>query len=266
LPNRAIEVRLMLSRAIVCPPCSRFARGLTSVDLGVPDLGLALVQHERYCAALEQCGLEVIRLEPREDFPDSTFIEDTAVLVPGCAILTRPGAPSRSGEVAFVEPVLRERFASVQRIEAPGCVDAGDVCQVGERFFIGISERSNEAGAQQLAALLGARGFATTLVDIRHVPGILHLKTGITSLGDNRITLIDTLAGLEAFRDYDVVRMHPRENYAANCLRINDHLVISAGFPRFESAVRAFGYPVIALDMSEFRKMDGALTCLSLRF
>ena len=145
-------------------------------------------------------------------------------------------------------------------------VDGGDVCQADNHFFIGISERTNAEGARQLAAFLAREGFTSAPVDIRGVGGILHLKSGISYLGDNRIVLIDALAGHAAFRGYEIVRIAPEENYAANCLRINDHVIVSAGFPQFESAVRELGYPVIALEMSEFRKMDGALSCLSLRF
>lgn len=257
---------LMLESAIVRPPAATYADGLSSAALGPPDLALARAQHDRYCAALERCGLAVTRLEPADAFPDSTFVEDTAVLTSHGAILTRPGAPSRLGEVDLIEPVLRERFATVDRIEAPGTVDAGDVCEAGDRYFIGVSERTNEHGANHLAEILARHGYGSVLIDIREVPGILHLKTGVTSLGDGRITLIDTLAGREEFAGYEVVRVHPRENYAANCLRINRHLVIAAGFPLLEQAVRAFGLPVIALEMTEFRKMDGSLTCLSLRY
>ena len=256
----------MLSHAIVRPPSASFANGLTSVHLGAPDVQKALAQHAAYCAALEQCGLSLIRLDPAEDFPDSTFVEDTAIVTAHCAIMACPGAPSRKGEIALTEPALALLFETRHRIVAPGTVDGGDVCQAGNHFFIGISERTNPDGARQLASLLEPHGYSSTLIDIRQVPGILHLKTGVSWLGDNRITLIDTLAGHDAFRGYDVVRLHPKENYAANCLRINDHIVIAAGFPRFEAAVREFGHPVITLQTSEFRKMDGSLTCLSLRF
>jgi dimethylargininase len=257
----------MFTRAIVRPPAASFPHGLSSAGLGAPDTELARAQHERYCDALERCGLALTRLDPVEEFPDSTFVEDTAIVVTDSfAVLTRPGAPSRSGEVALIEPVLGSSFDVIHRIEVPGSVDGGDVVRVGERFFIGVSERTNAEGAGQLAALLRRHGFASTFIDVRDVPGILHLKTGISWLGGDRITLIDTLAGIDAFAGFDVVRVHPRENYAANCLRINDNVVIAAGFPRFEAAVRSFGVPVIALDMSEFRKMDGGLTCLSLRF
>jgi dimethylargininase len=256
----------MFQYAIVRPPPSSFARGLTSAHLGTPDLTRALAQHAAYCSALEHCGLELMRLPPLEDFPDSTFVEDTAVVTEHCAVLTCPGAPSRKGEVALNEPALRARFERVHRIEPPGTLDGGDVCRAGQHFFIGISERTNAEGARQLAALLAPYGYSSCVIDVREVPGILHLKTGISWLGDNRITMIDTMADFEAFRGYEIVRLHPKENHAANCLRINDYVVISAGVPRFESTVRKLGYPVIALDMSEFRKMDGSLSCTSIRF
>lgn len=256
----------MFSRAIVRPPATSFAAGLTSAGLGKPDLARALAQHAHYCAALQRCGLELIRLEPQADFPDSTFVEDTAIVTAHGAILTRPGAATRAGEVARIEPALRACFAQVDAIAAPGTVDGGDICQAQDHFFIGVSERTNEEGARQLAALLAQQGFTSAVVDIRGIDGILHLKSGISWLGDGRIALIDALAQHAAFRGYEIVRVAPQESYAANFLRLNDHVIVAAGHPQFESAVRAFGYPVIALDMSEFRKMDGALSCLSLRF
>ncbi|MBS0556399.1 MAG: N(G),N(G)-dimethylarginine dimethylaminohydrolase [Proteobacteria bacterium] len=253
-------------RAIVRPPAANFAQGLTSVDLGTPDVSLALEQHARYCAALEQCGLTLTRLPDDARFADSTFVEDTAILTDRCAILTRPGAASRAGEVAAIEPAVRANFSRIHQIQAPGTLDGGDVCQVEEHFFIGISERTNEQGARQLAAILAQEGFTSTAIDIRGVNGILHLKSGISYLGDQRLVLIDALAGRAEFAGYEIVRIAAEENYAANFLRINDRVIVSAGFPRFEARVRDFGHRIVALDMSEFRKMDGALSCLSLRF
>jgi len=256
----------MFSRAIVRPPSVNLESGLTSAALGKPDIALALHQHELYCAALEQCDLTLTRLPADADYPDSTFVEDTAIVTPFIAILTRPGAPSRQGEVAGIAATLPQFYSSVHSIVAPGTVDGGDICQAGDHFFIGISERTNEAGARQLAAILAEEGYTYITVDIRGIAGILHLKSGISWLGDGRLVLIDALARHAAFRDFEIVRVDAEESYAANCLRVNDQVILAAGFPQFESAVRALGYPVIALDMSEFRKMDGALTCLSLRF
>lgn len=255
----------MYTRAIVRPPAASFAQGLTAAGLGRPDLSKALEQHANYCAALEQCGVELTRLAADAEHPDSTFVEDTAILTRDCAVLMRPGAPSRAGEVASIANLLPEFYSRIHRIIAPGTVDGGDICQADRHFFIGISERTNLEGARQLAGLLEREGFTSTQVDIRRVPGILHLKSGISYLGERRIVVIDALAGHAAFAGYEVVRIARDEEYAANFLRINDRLIVSAGFPRFESAMRDSGLPVIALDMSEFRKMDGALSCLSLR-
>jgi dimethylargininase len=256
----------MFKHAIVRPPAANFADGLTSVDLGKPNFKKALDQHQRYCEALRDCGLELMHLEADARFPDSTFVEDTAILTPRTAIITRPGAHSRAGEVVGTERALRNVYSRFRTIAAPGTVDGGDVCEADGHFFIGLSERTNEQGARQLAGFLEEEGLTSALVDIRGVPGILHLKSGISYLGDNRLVLIDALVGHAAFNGYEIVRVAPQENYAANFLRINAHVIVSAGHPQFESTVQGFGYPVIALDMSEFQKMDGALSCLSLRF
>ena len=256
----------MFTRAIARPPAANFTKGLTTAGLGQPDLATALVQHAQYCTALESCGLTLTRLPPSEDFPDATFVEDTAILTARSAILTRPGARSRAGEVAAIADVLRRFYANLHAIAAPGTVDGGDVCDCDGHFLIGMSARTNAEGARQLGDLLAQEGFTSTPIDIRGVRGILHLKSGISYLGDRRVAVIEALAGHPALRDYTSVRISPEETYAANCLRINDHILVAAGHPQFEAAVRAFGHPVIALDMSEFRKLDGALTCLSLRF
>jgi len=256
----------MLTRAIVRPPAASFAQGITSARLGEPDLLLARAQHARYCAALEQCGLELTRLPADARHPDSTFVEDTAILTESAAILTNPGASSRTGEVAGIAAVLPQFYSRIHRISAPGTVDGGDVCQADRHFFIGISARTNAEGAAELAGFLAREGFTAATVDIRGVPGILHLKSGISYLGDGRLVVIDALADHAAFRGHEIVRITAQESYAANFLRINDQVVLSSGYDEFEARVRDFGYPVITLNMSEFRKMDGALSCLSLRF
>lgn len=256
----------MFRRAIVRPPAGNFAEGLTTVDLGAPDVPRALDQHAAYCAALERRGLALTRLEPEPGFPDSTFVEDTAILTPKGAVLTRPGAPSREGEVAGVANALATFFPALARIEAPGTVDGGDVCEAGDHFFIGVSKRTNAEGARQLARHLAAWGYTSVEVDVREVPGILHLKSGIAALDGQRLVVMQALAEHPAFRGRDRLVVAPEETYAANCLRVNDALLVAAGFPRFEAAARGLGLEIIVLDMSEFEKMDGGLSCLSLRF
>jgi dimethylargininase len=254
------------TRAIVRPPSENFADGLTSVNLGMPDYELALAQHEAYCRVLENCGVQLSRLTADERYPDSTFVEDTAVLTARGAVITRPGAASRAGEIDEIKTVLRGHYSQVFEIGEPGALDGGDVCETDQHFFIGISHRTNEAGAQQLSALLSELGYGSTLIDIRGLSNILHLKSGLAYLGDNRLLVIDELKNRAEFSSYDLIGIETTEAYGANCLRTNDRVLIASGFPSLERQMRELGYKTIALDMSEFQKMDGGLSCLSLRF
>lgn len=256
----------MFTKAIVRPPPPNLFEGLTTADLGAPDYRRALQQHEAYCAALEQCGLTLTRLEADPLYPDSTFVEDAAVLCERAAIITRPGAPSRAGEVVSIRKGLAEFFPALSEIQSPGTLDGGDVCEAGNNFFIGLSERTNEAGARQLAELLAPLGYTSSVVDIRGLNDILHLKSGIAYLGDNHMVVTEELADREEFRGYNLVRVNAGEEYAANCVRLNDHALVAAGYPAFEEKLRELGYQTIALEMTEFQKMDGGLSCLSLRF
>ena len=256
----------MFRRAIVRPPAENFADGLTTVDIGVPDFEKALAQHEDYCEALVSCGLALTRLRADPRHPDSTFVEDTALIAPGGAILTRPGAPSREDEVADMEPALQAFFPALRRIQPPGTVDGGDVCDAGDHWFIGISARTNEEGARQLSGLLADDGLTTSFVDIRGVEGILHLKSGIAHLSERRLVVIDSLASNPAFEGWDLVRVDQGEEYAANCVPVNERVLVAKGFPRLEDRLRGLGYHPLMLDVSEYQKMDGGLSCLSLRF
>jgi dimethylargininase len=257
---------MIFTHAIVRPPPPGYAGGLTSASEGPPDLDLALAQHGAYCEALATCGLEVIGLPADDRHPDSCFVEDTAIVTARGAVLTRPGAPSRQGEVAAIEPALRERVQDLARIEAPGTVDGGDVCDADGRFLVGISARTNEHGATQLARILEGWGFRTGLVDLRGQPGLLHLKSGLSYLGDGRMVISRELAGCPALDAYDTIEATPAEAYAANCVAINGRVLVAAGYPRLAATLAARGCEVLPLDMSEFRKMDGGLSCLSLRF
>ena len=256
----------MFTKAIVRLPSANFATGLTSANIGTPDHGLALEQHEAYCAALERCGLTLTSLEADPHYPDSTFVEDTAVLTERCAILACPGAPTRAGEVEVISEVLSLFYSSILNIQQPGTLDGGDVCQVGDHFFIGVSARTNESGGQQLTDQLALFDYAASFVDIRDMEGILHLKSGLAYLGGKRLLVVDALAKREEFRSYDLVRVQVEEEYAANCVLINDYVLVAAGHPAIEETLQSLGYKTIMLDVSEFQKMDGGLSCLSLRF
>lgn len=208
----------------------------------------------------------MIGLPPDERHPDSTFVEDTAIVTSRGAVITRPGAPSRLGETDEIRRELVKHYSELGSIAAPGTVDGGDICAAGDHFFIGISERTNEAGATQLARILESFGYDSSLIDIRGLSNILHLKSGMAWLGDNRVVVIDALSRLKEFSTYEVVHVNFAEEYAANCLSLNSRLLIPAGFPGLKRQLEDLGYSTIALEMSEFQKMDGGLSCLSLRF
>ena len=254
------------TRAIVRPPCVNFSAGLTTVNLGMPVYEVALKQHADYCDALRSCGLRVTSLPIDDRYPDSTFVEDTAILTKHCAIITRPGAQTRRGEVTSIERELASSFNEIRSIHEPGRLDGGDICKAGEHFFIGLSARTNEAGAKQFAEILAEFEFTSEVIDVRPVKSILHLKSGLSHLGGKQLVVIDELADSDQLSGYELIRVKQDEAYAANCIRINGSVLIAAGFPSFAETLGANGYETIAVEMSEFQKMDGGLSCLSLRF
>lgn len=256
----------MFSKAIVRQPSPNFAEGLTSVDLGVPDFETALLQHKAYCDALVRCGVSLIHLDADPAYPDSTFVEDTAILTESRAVIMQPGAPSRRGEILGMADTLSKHYDKLDFVQPPGRIDGGDVCRIENNFLIGISERTNKEGAHQLSQYLQSAGFTTYYVDIRGLNSLLHLKSGVSYLGGNRVLVTDDLAAEDVFEGFRLVDVPEGEEYAANCIRVNDHLLIAAGFPKLRNTLDTLGYELIELEMSEFQKMDGGLSCLSLRF
>jgi dimethylargininase len=223
-------------------------------------------QHESYCQALRECGLQITMLDADLRYPDSTFVEDAAILTPRGAILARPGAASRQGEVAAIRPVLSNHYRHLPEIVAPGTVDGGDICEAGGHFFLGVSHRTNEEGAKQLAAHLASQGYTSSVIDVREMTTILHLKSGISYLGDKTMVVMEEMAEYPCFAGYDLIKVSNEESYAANCVRVNDRVLIADGYPRLKATLIGHGVDPLALDMSEFQKMDGGLSCLSLRF
>ncbi len=261
-----IETSHVFKHAIVRLPGINFAHGLTSVQLRVPQYDKVLQQHARYCEALRECGLTLTTLDADLDHPDSTFVEDTAVLTARSAVLTRPGARSREGEVAAMRPTLRRFFSAMPEIEAPGTLDGGDICETDDRFFLGLSHRTNEEGARQLAAHLALEGYTSAVIDVRGMSSILHLKSGISYIGDHTLVVMEEMAAHALFKGYKLIRVTEQESYAANCVRVNERVLVAAGYPLLTAELTARGFHPLELDMSEFQKMDGGLSCLSLRF
>jgi len=261
----------LFTRAIVRAPGSNFADGLTSVELGVPEFNRTMEQWEAYCAALESCGLTITRLEADLRYPDSTFVEDAAILTPHAAMLTRPGAPSRLGEVEAIAETVCGFYPEAVEIAAPGTLDGGDICEAGTHFFLGISHRTNAEGARQLAAHLAAEGYTSSCVDVRGMTSILHLKSGISYIGPGKageptLVVMEEMATRPEFAGYDLLRVSEDESYGANCVRVNGRILVAKGYPKVVEELERRGYDPLELDMSEFRKMDGGLSCLSLRF
>jgi dimethylargininase len=256
----------LFTNAIVRIPASNFDAGLTTVLFGSPIFDRALEQHRQYCQALIQCGLVLTTLEADLRFPDSTFVEDTAILTARGAIFTRPGAQSREGEVEAIRPAILDFFPSPLAIKAPGTLDGGDVCEAEDRFLIGLSQRTNEEGVRQLAAHLASFGYSSSVIDVRPMTTILHLKSGISYIGDNTLIVMEEMADNAEFQGFDLIRVNAEESYAANCVRVNDRVLVAADFPKLTADLRARGFDPLTLEMSEFQKMDGGPSCLSLRF
>ena len=248
--------------AIARAPAKTFDRGITTTNLGAPNYEMVLEQHQAYVEALKSIGLTVIELDPLPDYPDAHFVEDTAVVTPEVAIITNPGAPSRQGEEKSIASVL-EQYRQIEHIQAPGTIDGGDVLMIGKHFLIGISERTNQQGAEQIGRILEKYGNTHTTIP---VGAGLHFKSSVNTVSNNTLVVTQDFVNHEALKAYDKIAVDHKESYAANTLWINDHLLVPKGFPNTNSKLEALGRPIVELDVSEMQKMDGGLTCLSIRF
>lgn len=254
----------MFTKAIVRRPARSMTRGITAhPELGTPDWDKALAQHDDYIEALKLCGLAVEVLPAEEAFPDSCFIEDVAVCTRAFAIVANPGAASRNGETAGMAEILGRHFAKVERVRAPGTLDGGDIMMVGDRFYIGLSARTNKEGAAQLIAALERHGMSGETVSMSEM---LHLKTGVAWLEEGTLLATGEFLRHPTFNDWKRIEIPAEESYAANCIRVNDRVLVPAGFPKTEALLRAAGFSLLLVDTSEYRKLDGGLSCLSLRF
>lgn len=252
-----------VARALVRPPGISFADALCEHTPGRPiDVVLARRQHAAYCAALRSTGLTLLELAPDERFPDAPFVQDTAVIYGDLAVISRFGIDSREGEQAAVQRAL----AGVKKLAAirpPATLEGGDVLHIGRRLYVGLSARTNQAGYAQLRDYLEQEG-ATVLP--LEVPDGLHLLSGCTYLGRGVLLATDTYRELPAFAGLDIIHLAPEEAPAANALALGDHVILPAGYPRVEAQIYQRGFQVLALDMSEFAKADGGVTCLSLPY
>jgi dimethylargininase len=251
-------------RAIVRAPASSVAAGLRAGDRGDPSFAEVEAEHAAYVAALTAAGVEVTRLPPLDAFPDSVFVEDPALVFTEGAILLRPGAASRAGEVAALAPVLRERFEVV--LDLPeGFADGGDVLVTPHSVLIGLSARTDRAGAEALRARLGELGRKREIVETP--AGVLHFKTDCSLLDEETVLTTPRLSASGVFRGrFREILTAEGEEAAANALRVNGVVLASAERPRTLERLSAAGYAVVPLHTAEIGKIDAGLSCMSLRW
>jgi len=253
----------MFRNAILRSPCSSIIDGITSSDIGKPVYSVALDQHNKYAEILQKLELKTQILPPNTLFPDSTFIEDIALCTQQCAIITSPGATTRRGEIDGMHEVLSKYYKSIEKIILPATLEAGDVMMVGNHFFIGISNRTNSDGADQLIKILNNYSMSGSKVPLMKM---LHLKSGVSYLENNFMLVCGEFIGNKIFERFNRIIVDDDESYAANSLWINNKVLVPEGFPKTREKIERAGYETITLNMSEFRKVDGGLSCLSLRF
>ncbi|HEX7492903.1 MAG TPA: arginine deiminase family protein [Bacteroidales bacterium] len=253
----------MFRNAIVCSPSPAIIDGITSSHLGKPVYSLAIEEHTKYVETLEQLGLKVQILPGKDLLPDSTFIEDVALCTPLCAIITSPGAASRRNEIIGMREVLTEYYRYVEKITLPATLEAGDVMMVDSHYYVGISHRTNSEGADQLVNILKKFGLTGSKV---HLKKMLHLKSGASYLENNNMLVCGEFIETKEFERYNRIIVDDTESYAANSLWINGKVLVPDGFPKTRRKIEKAGYDTIVLNVNEFRKVDGGLSCLSLRF
>ncbi|MGN0694459.1 MAG: dimethylarginine dimethylaminohydrolase family protein [Lentihominibacter sp.] len=254
------------NNVIVRRPCKAICDGITSApELGQPIYEKALEQHDKYIEALKKCGVEVTVLEADERYPDSCFVEDPALITRKCAIITNPGAESRNGEKNEIIGAVKKFFPEdkIEYIKDPGTLEGGDVMMVGDTFYVGLSARTNAEGIRQLTEILNKYGLECVQVPLEKV---LHLKTGVNYLENNNMLVSGEFIEKPEFQKYNKIVIPEEEAYAANCIWVNDTVIVPEGYPAVLKAAQDAGYKTLLVDTSEFRKIDGGLSCLSLRF
>ncbi|WP_050523568.1 dimethylarginine dimethylaminohydrolase family protein [Pseudorhodobacter wandonensis] len=253
------------THAITRKPSASITSGLRAVDIGTPDLAKMQAHHADYIAALRSTGAEVVELDALEAFPDSVFVEDTALCLPEGAVVMRPGAPSRLGEAALMAPHLRALYAQVRQISgADSFIEGGDILTTETEILVGRSARTNAAGIVELTALVSDWGH--TVREVFTPPGVLHFKTDCSLLDGETILATERLAASGCFDGYKVIHTAIGEEACANTIRFNDLVIMPAGFPKTRDTLVAAGYAVREVGNSECAKLDGGMSCLSLRF
>ena len=239
----------------------RFAEcEITHIERMPIDLDLARSQHCAYVNALKELGCDVIELPAEPDLADSVFVEDTAVILPEVAVITRPGADSRKPETESIARALAP-LAKLIHVREPATIDGGDVLVLGKRIYVGLSTRSNQEAIDQLNEMLGGYGYSVTGVVVHDC---LHLKSAVTRVDDQTLLINKAWVDTGHFGDFELIEVDPSEPYAANCLPIGGSILFPTAFPETCAELEEKGYRVVTVDVSELAKAEGAVTCCSL--
>ena len=252
------------THAICRLPARSLVDGLRAVDTGQPSYEQFMKDHQDYIATLQSTGAKIKVLDALDEFPDSVFIEDAALCLPKGAVIMRPGAPSRLGEAMAIKPVISDIYSNVAMIEGPGFIEGGDILTTEREILVGKSARTDSEGVAELASIVEPWGY-----DVREVEtpeGVLHFKTDCSLLDENTILSTKRLADSGCFKDYEVISVADGEEACANSIRFNDLVIMPSNFPKTQNTLVEHGYQVKTIGNSEAAKLDGGMSCLSLRF
>ena len=263
IPSTSNSHATKFAHAVTLSPALSAVNGLRSEDRGAVDIDVMIKQHREYIDALKYAGADVTELKALAEFPDAQFVEDTALCLPGMAVMMRPGAASRKGEVAPMRDVLSGIFDIIEDI-TEGSIEAGDILTTPTEILVGLSSRTNVEGAEQLQNILQHHGFSVRVFNTP--PEVLHFKTDCSLIDDHCLLSTKRLASSGCFKDYAVLLVPEGEEEAANMIRYNDHIIMAEGFYKTENMLKEKGFNVLTVANSECAKIDGGMSCLSLRF
>ena len=252
------------THAISRRPSASVTHGLRAEDRGAPNLARMQAAHDAYVETLRDTGAEVIVLDAADEYPDALFVEDTALCLPEGAIMMRPGAASRMGEVAQMRPTLAGLFGDLRDIRGPGHIEGGDILFTGREVLVGRSARTDAEGVAELRAILGEWGHA--LRELQTPEGVLHFKTDCSLLDPETVLSTRLLSASDCFDGYRVLHLPEGEEAAANAIRFNDVVLLADGFPKTAEMLTREGYDIRPIDNTDCALLDGGMSCLSLRF
>lgn len=264
MSQQAMHRSYQFTHALCREPASSAAQGLRLEDAGNPDPALMARQHDVYIDALKKAGVIVNTMPAREAFPDSVFVEDAALVLDGAAILLNPGAASRSGEPGALMDDGAQFFKDIIKTDFAGPIDGGDILVFDNIIFAGLSDRTSRAGAEGLAKV--AAEFGYELRAVTTPKDILHFKTHSSLLDERTALATPSLAASGCFDGFDVVTSPEDEPQGANVIRVNDYVIMSGEAPKTAEKLRALGYKILAVPTTEVAKIDGAVSCCSLRY